>query len=224
LPLAETSIYFDIEGIPGHRFQYLFGMLIVTEAAESFQSFWANDTSEQSGVLVKFCESLSSYSNATLFHYGNYERKALKDIRQCIGHEHALLVDRILGSSINVLTILHRYCYFPTYSNRLKDIAGFLGYNFNNSVQSGIRSIIFRERWEETADHVLKDELISYNKQDCQALKTVYEFVRKSTTLASAGENIPGRDEKVHFAESLRKVGEGNRPIFRKAEFACPEF
>jgi predicted RecB family nuclease len=224
LPLAETSIYFDIEGIPGRRFQYLFGMLIVTEAAESFQSFWVNDKSEQSTVLIKFCESLSSYSNATLFHYGNYERKALKDIREYIGHENYHLVDRILSSSINVLSILHRHCYFPTYSNRLKDVAGFLGFKFDNSVQSGIRSIMFRERWEETADHVLKDELIGYNRQDCQALKTVCEFVRKSTTLASARENIPGRDEKVHFAESLRKVGEGNRPIFRKAEFACPEF
>ena len=46
----------------------------------------------------------------------------------------------------------------------------------------------------------------------------------KSTASASAAENIPGRDAKVVSAESLRKVPEGNRPLFKRAEFLCPEF
>src|SRR5438874_14324 len=127
-------------------------------------------------------------------------------MKKCIGDEHNHLVDRILGSSYNVLPALYHHCYFPTYSNRLKDIASFLGYQFNNDIRSGIGSIVFRERWEETADDVLKDALIAYNRQDCEALKTICEFVFKSTALASAAENIPGRDTKVVSAESLRKV------------------
>jgi predicted RecB family nuclease len=218
LPVAGTSIYLDIEGIPGREFYYLFGMLLVTDTTDSYQSFWVNDKSEQEGIFVKFCEAVAAHPNAALFHYGNYEVKAIREMGARIGDEHRSLVDHLLDSSHNVLPVLHHHCYFPTYSNRLKDIARFLGYEFNNTVQSGLGSIVFRERWEEGADD-LKDALLTYNRQDCEALRTVCDFVHNSTALASAG-----RDTEVIFAESLRKVGEGNRPIFRKAEFLCREF
>jgi predicted RecB family nuclease len=223
-PVSGTSIYFDMEGIPGRRFQYLFGMLVVTETSECYQSFWANDKYEQEGIFIKFCESLSAYQDATLFHYGSYEVKAIRGLQKCMGDAQGSLVGKLFDSLNNVLTTIHHHCYFPTYSNRLKDIANVLGYQFNSAIRSGVGSIVFRERWEQTGDCVLKDELIAYNRQDCEALKTVCEFLRKSTALASARESIPGRDEEVHFAESLRRTGEGNRPVFRKAEFLCPEF
>jgi predicted RecB family nuclease len=225
LPITGTSIYFDIEGIPGRGFYYLFGMLVVTEKGESYQYFWANDKSDEAATFLKFCVSAGACSsNAVLFHFGNYEAKAMKQMKRSIGSEHHPLVDGLLNSSYNVLPILHHHCYFPTFSNRLKDVAHFLGYQFNNQIHSGVGSIVFRERWEGTADHALKDELIAYNRQDCEALKKVCEFVRTSTALASAREHVSGRDEEVNFAESLRKSGEGNRPIFRKAQFLLPEF
>jgi hypothetical protein len=150
--------------------------------------------------------------------------KAIKDMKRRIGDDYSSLVDQLLESSHNVLSVLHHHCYFPTYSNRLKDVARFLGYEFNNTIHSGVDSIVFRERWEQAADHALKDALITYNRQDCEALRTICDFVRNSAALASARENTPGRDKEVIFAESLRKIGEGNRPIFKKAKFLCPEF
>ena len=224
LPVAETSIYLDIEGLPGRRFHYLFGMLIATGAINSYQSFWVNDKSDQADIFVKFCKSAAAHSNAALFHYGSYDVRAIKEMRKYIGDKYNSIVDHVLSSSHNVLPILHHHCYFPTYSNRLKDVASFLGYQFNNAIHSGVRSVMFRERWEATADDNLKDELITYNRQDCEALKATCEFVRKSSTLASARGTIPGRDEEVAFADTLRKAEEGNRPIFKKAEFLCPEF
>ena len=159
-----------------------------------------------------------------LFHFGNYEVKALKEMVKVAGSEYEPIVDRILKGSHNVLSVLHSHCYFPTYSNRLKDVASFLGYQFNNNVRSGLGSIVFRERWEETADHALKEDLILYNRQDCEALKTICEFVRNSAASASTRASIPGRDSEVVAAESLRKPGDGNRPVFGKTEFSCPEF
>jgi len=225
LPGAETSIYFDMEGIPSRRsYYYLLGMLVVTESRELYQYFWANDRSDQPGIFAKFCEAVATYPNANLFHFGAYEARALKEMREYVGDRYGSVVDRILGSCHNVLPALHHHCYFPTYSNRLKDIAGFLGYQFDNRVRSGIGSIVFRERWEETPNQALKAALIAYNKQDCEALKTVCEFVRKSTALAAAREHVAEREAEVVSAESLRKVGEGTRPIYRKAEFIYPEF
>ena len=225
LPGAETSIYFDIEGIPSRRsYYYLVGMLVVTESDEYYQCFWANDKLDQPDMFARFCETVATYPNASLFHFGAYETRALKEMREYAGDQYRLIVDRILGSCHNVLPVLHHHCYLPTYSNRLKDVAGFLGYQFDNPVGSGIGSIVFRERWEETPDQALKTGLIAYNRQDCEALKTVCEFVRKSDASAVAREHIPGREVEVVSAESLRKVGEGTRPLWRKAEFIHPEF
>jgi hypothetical protein len=189
---------------------------------ESYQSFWVDNESDQASMFVKFCESLAAHLNASLFHFGSYEIRAFKEMKNCIGGGYSSLVDRILSSSVNVLSVLHHHFYFPTYSNRLKEVARFLGYRFDGKINSGVRSIVFRERWEESKDHFLKDTLTAYNRQDCEALRTICEFVRKIATSTREGISVPGAE--VVNAESLRKVGEGNRPIFRKAEFLCPEF
>jgi hypothetical protein len=83
---------------------------------------------------------------------------------------------------------------------------------------------VFRERWEETRDDAVKDALIAYNKQDCEALKTICDFVRKITASAPDKERLAVENAEVIFADSLRTVGEGKRPAFRKAEFLVPAF
>src|SRR5262249_41081222 len=93
----------------------------------------------------------------------------------------------------------------------------------DNPINSGLRSVIFRERWESTADESLKEALIKYNRQDCEALKTICSFVSRSAALVSGPNGVPGRNEVIS-TDSLRSVGEGKRPIFGKAEFSCPEF
>jgi predicted RecB family nuclease len=223
LPPAITSLYLDIEGIPERSLQYLFGMLIVTDTTEVYHPYWVDDGSDQISVFVRFCETIAALPSATLFHYGNYEIKVIKEMRRRVGAEHLELIDRILARCCNVLSVVQQHCYFPTYSNRLKDVADFLGYRFDNQINSGLRSVIFRERWERTGDESLKEALITYNRQDCEALKTITSFVKKSAALMSDGKNLPDSQEVIS-ADSLRKVGEGNRPIFGKAVFSCPEF
>lgn len=224
LPSADPSIYFDIEGIPGRRFYYLIGMLVVSDKNETYQFFWVDEKSQQEKVFIEFCESVAAFPGVVLFHYGNYEVKALREMKDRMGSAHRSLVDQIVKSCHNVLSILHPHCYFPVYSNRLKDVARFLGYEFKAKISSGVGSIVFRERWEKTADDTLKDALIAYNREDCEALRTICRFIGKSTALASAHEKVPGRNEEMTLTESLRRPGEGNRPVFRKAEFACTEF
>jgi predicted RecB family nuclease len=225
LPLAPASAYLDIESIPGRKLHYLFGMLTVTDGVESYYPFWVEDASDEVAVFITFCQFVAALSDTTLvFHYGNYEAKVLKAMARRLGDEHVVLVDRALASCRNVLSVIHRHCYFPTYSNSLKDVASFLGYRFDNPIGSGLRSIMFRERWERTADDELKGALIRYNRQDCEALRTICAFVSKSAVLATERSTFSGNNEEVVSTDSLRKVGEGNRPIFRKAEFSCPEF
>jgi predicted RecB family nuclease len=223
LPIAVTSAYLDIEGIPGRQLHYLFGLLVVADGAEVYRSFWVDDHIDEISVFLQFCEFAASLS-ATIFHYGNYEIKVIKELKQRAADKYHSLIDTVLGACHNVLSVVHHHCYFPTYSNRLKDVACFLGYEFDNPVNSGLMSIVFRERWEDTADGSLKEALIRYNRQDCEALKTICSFVIRSAALSMERGPVPGGTQEVASSDSLRKVGDGNRPIFRNAEFVYPEF
>ncbi len=224
LPSAETTIYFDIEGIPGRGLYYLIGMLVLTGGKETYHCFWADGKDQQADIFKDFCESVAGYPGAALFHYGQYDARALRDIKPDLGNGYELLMDNVLNSCHNALSVLHPHCYFPVYSNRLRDVARFLGYEFKGKILTGIESIMYRERWEKTADTALRDALIAYNREDCEALRLVCSFMRESVALASGRQKVPGRNEEVAPTESLRRAGEGNRPVFKKPEFAYPEF
>src|SRR5262249_49963369 len=156
-----------------------------------------------------------SHPNATLFHFGNYERTAIQELARCAANHYTQIAEAILKSSFNVLGVIHHHCYFPTYSNRLKDVARFLGYRFDNDVHWGSLSIVFRERWEQSQDLALKDALVTYNRQDCEALKLVCEFVRQNG--APPSNDAREQDRQVIFADTLRPAGDGKRPAYRKA-------
>jgi hypothetical protein len=75
-----------------------------------------------------------------------------------------------ISSSINLLSVIFAQVYFPTYSNGLKDIAQCLGFQWGASFASGLQSIVWRHEWEASGDPTLREKLIAYNSDDCEAL------------------------------------------------------
>src|SRR6185369_5214277 len=80
-----------------------------------------------------------------------------------------------LANCTNILSIVSSHVYFPTTSNSLKEIAGFLGFRWTTTGASGLESMVWREKWEEVPDDLLKSKLLEYNRDDCSALRTVTE-------------------------------------------------
>ena len=77
------------------------------------------------------------------------------------------------------LSVIFGQIYFPTYSNGLKEIAGWLGFRWSDRDSSGLQSILWRNEWEQAKAPSLKDELITYNSEDCVALELVADAVRQ---------------------------------------------
>src|SRR5437588_3098094 len=92
------------------------------------------------------------------------------------------LVDRIVGGLVNVLGIIYTDFYFPTYTNGLKEISGVLGCTWSDEHASGIQSILWRRHWETNRDEMWK-ALLTYNKEDCTALRTSRSFCRHWQTV-----------------------------------------
>ena len=59
-------------------------------------------------------------------------------------------IDMILSKSFNLLSVFFDNVYMPTYTNGLKDIAQYLGFQWSDKNASGIQSIVWRTRWEMT--------------------------------------------------------------------------
>src|SRR6185369_5713255 len=83
------------------------------------------------------------------------------------------IVDRIVATSLNLISYIYGRIYFPTYSNSLKEVGRYLGHEWTWPEASGAAAPLLRRAWELGADDQFKLDLIGYNRDDCQAAATV---------------------------------------------------
>jgi predicted RecB family nuclease len=220
LPLAPTQIYFDIEGDPERRFDYLLGMIVEVNSVVERHSFWANSPTEESWLFQQFLDVIGPFDDFRLYCYGGYEAAFLRRMIKALKRQE--LSERLLPRMVNVLAALHSHVYFPTYSNGLKEIAKLLGCRWTEASASGIQSIVWRRRWEETRDVAFKDMLTTYNLEDCAALKTVTEFL--CATCCRQSEPQKASEERLKIARVEEIEPQSGRPDWGDTVFALPDF
>jgi len=76
-------------------------------------------------------------------------------------------------TAINLLSVIYGHVYFPVVSNGLKEIAGYCGFQWSETLASGLQSIVWREQRESSKGESNKEILIRYNAEDCEALEVV---------------------------------------------------
>jgi predicted RecB family nuclease len=217
-----TLVYLDVEGIPEQRFYYLIGVRVVSGGSALRRSFWANDENEEGQMWRAFLNLMSSLENPVLLHYGSYETAFLKAMQTRHGDspDNGFSISRLAAEAINVLSVVYSHIYFPTYTNGLKDIASHLGFRWSTDSPSGLKSLLLRQDWELTNDERLKRELLSYNKDDCEALELVARAIRAIATKEGASASAAPHPNTVQI-ESLKNA---SWPFsYGKKDFAFPE-
>jgi len=190
IPSSDVEVYWDLEGLPDENYYYLIGILIAEGGRLIEFSFWAENRNDQDKIISKFLDTMDSYQNAVVYHYGSYEKKFLKKIIRYSSAELRKPCESIQKRSYNILSNFSKGIYVPTYSNGLKDIANFLGFNWSDKNASGIQSVVWRKKWELFGDQDFKSKIIQYNVEDCLALKWVKEWVCKLSTKLNLNESI----------------------------------
>ena len=195
IPDSKSRVYLDIEGLPDSKFYYLIGALVVSEGCETFQTFWADQKSDEPIIFAQFAEAVCRLADFRILHYGDYEAVALKRVKAKLPECLHPKIDAILERATNVLSMVHPHIYFPTYSNGLKDIGRFLGCQRTHESATGLQTIVWREGWEANGGPTLKANLLEYNQDDCRTLKHVCEFIRALTepdvTSPGVHHNLP---------------------------------
>ena len=177
---------------------------------------------QETEAFDAFLDLLDSLEDFILFHYGSYERRLLKRMKKVV--KRTKLVDRLLANAVNVLSVIHASVYFPTFSNGLKDIGRNLGCSWTAEDASGLHSLVWRARWEQTRDPGWKDKLLTYNAEESAALRKVTEFVHAIGEAArQRGEGGVDNTEAPKIAWADEVVIHSSRREWCRAKFAMED-
>jgi hypothetical protein len=201
LKIEGRPVYLDVEGVPDRDFYYLIGVRIGSGDSAIHHSLWADTAADEGRIWREFLGILETVEKPVLIHYGSFEKVFLERMSKRYGAptEDSAAANAI-RSPVNLLSEMYAQIYFPTYSNGLKEVARFLGFNWSATDACGRQSIVRRQAWESTQEPALKDELILYNREDCEGPALIAETL---AALGPTAQRVDSSNSMIVQVESL---------------------
>jgi hypothetical protein len=186
-PACAHDIYLDIEGLPDKNSYYLIGLVVVGNGVQRRLSYWADGEVDQVAIFRKLLEKLGQYSEYALFHFGDYETRALRRIRCRLPGEQQEQVDKVLVRAVNVLLDHPPACLLPDALMQPEGHWPFHRLRLVRSRRLGPSSVAWRMSWERSGAESLKEKLLRYNSEDCLALKAVVDLLTQIAPVGPVG-------------------------------------
>ncbi|MHB1038639.1 MAG: IS66 family transposase [Pirellulales bacterium] len=181
-----VELFLDIEGVPDQDFNYLVGVMVKKGDKTTMHPFWANGSDDESRIFTECSALAAKYPDAPIYHYGHYERRAIERVAE----KYGLNCKALLARLVNVNGIVYGKVYFPTRSNRLKDLGAAVGASWPTPNPSGIESIAWRWRWEDSRQADFKAKLLAYNQADCNALRLLTAELQSLSKAADSRADV----------------------------------
>jgi len=220
LKIEGTPVFIDVEGIPDRDFYYLIGLRIRAGDSVVQHSLWADTSEDEAQIYFQFLNILKSIEKPSLIHYGGFETDFFKQMAARYGVSvQSALENNGNHTPTNLLSIINGQVYFPTYSNGLKSIARWLGFEWSDTSLTAVRSIAYRCDWEVSHNAANKAALVDYNTEDCKATEVVAEaLLRLHSKDLQDGKGQNSQD--AVYVEALRNL----RKAWRTFESEFKEF
>jgi len=194
LERKQIEIFIDIESIPEENFYYLMGVLISENENQKYHSFWSNTLKDEEASWLNLRNLIEIYPDKPIYHYGSFEPKAF----DVLSKRYNTNIDSLKNRMVNVNTFIFGKIYFPAYSNGLKELGRVLGMKWTNINASGLQSIVWRNYWE-NGDLDFKQNLLSYNEDDCFALRILTNELTRIQMSATISNDL-------EFVENPKKI------------------
>ncbi|MBS0563318.1 MAG: TM0106 family RecB-like putative nuclease [Proteobacteria bacterium] len=207
------DLFYDIEGDPHHEggLEYLHGVW----SDGRFRTFWAHDHAAEARALADlfgfFRARLTEYPRARIYHYAPYEITALRRLTAKYGIGEALL-DRLLRERrfVDLYAVVRGglTCSEPSYS--IKSLEAFYGLKREGEVKTAGGSVVAYEKWRETGEQQILDEIEDYNRIDCistEGLRDWLAGIRPDGPWPDPGEDAGAKEaEEDADAQALRAM------------------
>ena len=190
LPRPDAGdIFYDIEGDPhvdGGGLEYLHGLWVAGE----FHALWSHDRAGEKEALRKllgfFEARLRESPEAHIYHYAAYELTALKRLTVRHGIGEALL-DRLLRERrfVDLYTVVRGAVVCSEDSYSIKSLEALYGLERNGEVKTAGGSVVAYERYRETSDEAILQEIEDYNRVDCVSTEKLRDWL---VSVRPAGE------------------------------------
>lgn len=173
-----TALVVDVESDPLRDADYLFGVLLVSGGEQVYHSFLAKRPEDERDAWEQFVAFAAQYADATIYHYGWFERDVFRRLAEKYGTGAEVLA-QLEDRMVDVLTRMREKVIFPMPFYSLKDIAKFIGYKWRAGDASGLDSILWYEDWLLEGKKEALQEIVDYNEDDVRATWLVVEWARK---------------------------------------------
>lgn len=189
LPAPQPGdIFYDIEGDPHYEggLEYLHGVWF----DDQFTAFWAHDHAAEALALADllgfFRERLAAYPEARIYHYAPYEITALRRLTAKYGIGEAFL-DRLLRERrfVDLFAVIRGALIGSEANYSIKSMEAFYGRVRDGEVKTAGGSVVAYERWRETGEQPILDEIEDYNRIDCVSTEELRNW------LVSIRPNVP---------------------------------
>jgi uncharacterized protein len=189
------DLFYDIEGDPHYEggLEYLHGIWFDGE----FKAFWAHDHDAEaralSDLLAFFRERIAAYPNARIYHYAPYEITALKRLTTKYGIGEAFL-DRLLRERrfVDLFAVVRGGLIGSEPNYSIKSMEAFYDRKRDGEVKTASGSVVAYERWRETGERQILDEIEDYNRVDCISTEELRDWlvgIRPSGPWPSLGQD-----------------------------------
>jgi uncharacterized protein len=178
VPNSEVKIYFDIEGDPFLKVEYLFGFWVVDgKNPPYFKYFLAEQPADEEKMWNNFLAWLedSSFNHYKVYHYHSYEKTNVDKLTKKYGGSQKL--DEFMHNLVDLLKIVKKSIIYPIYFYSIKDIAKHLDFKWQHQKAGGAQSIFWYEKWLETNDRSVLQDIINYNEDDVKATEFLHTWL-----------------------------------------------
>lgn len=206
MPAAvEGDLFFDMEGNPLEEggLEYLFGLYIDEGGRQCFKPFWAHSRAEEKLAFEQFIDwviaHLKRYPDAHVYHYASYEETAIKRLMSQHGTREAQ-VDWLLrnGKLIDLYKVVREAIRVSEPSYSIKNIEHFYMPKRDGDVTNAGASIVFYERWKETGESALLEQIERYNEDDVRSTCLLRNWLLRIKPSDAGFSHVPqSTDEKA---------------------------
>jgi predicted RecB family nuclease len=194
------DLFYDIEGDPHFEggLEYLHGLWFDNQ----FQAFWGHDHSAEAKALQELLEffrvRLAAYPAARIYHYAPYEITALRRLTTKYGIGEAFL-DRLLRECrfVDLFSVVRAALICSEANYSIKSMEAFYDRKRDGEVKTAGGSVVAYERWRETGEQHILDEIEDYNRIDCistQELRDWLVSIRPSAPWPSLGQDSVAKE------------------------------
>ncbi len=209
LPESQPGdIFYDIEGDPHFEggLEYLHGVWFDGQ----FRAFWGHDHAAEARLLSELLEffraRLTEYPSARIYHYAPYEITALRRLTTKYGIGEAFL-DRLLRERrfVDLFAVVRGALIGSEPNYSIKSMEAFYGRKRDGEVKTAGGSVVAYERWRETGEQQILDEIEDYNRIDCISTAELRDWlvsIRPAGSWPVLGQDA-GAKEAEEDAETL---------------------